>query len=242
MLKIGRLYQKKLENPFNQKLELFNTVIGFFQEKGVKFSVSECMPRIKNKKIGSATQLAYDIADILWKVKQGEKSLRHRHLWNKIPEDVRSLVNFEIKAKEATIVTQASCQNFATLIRGVVDKVVFGHPNLLSLRVLLLSTSDVFVDLSEALKKVSQKVNQQRENKSKLSTSAEVMIHQIAEREKVTLIDKGSHPMTHPVVEKLTSELLKAGVYKAVNLSTMLPTNRKTLSKILHRDLPRQAC
>ena len=59
---------EKLIDPFNQKLNLFNILIERLDDMKVGFAVSECAPRLRNKKTGSATELVYDIADILWKI------------------------------------------------------------------------------------------------------------------------------------------------------------------------------
>ena len=50
---------EKLSDPFNQKLSLFNTVVEKFKEQKVGVSVDECAPRMRNKKTGAATELAF---------------------------------------------------------------------------------------------------------------------------------------------------------------------------------------
>ena len=53
----------KLNNPFTQKLSLFNDTLDAFNEMGAKFSVSECAPRARNMKTGEATELVYDVSN-----------------------------------------------------------------------------------------------------------------------------------------------------------------------------------
>ena len=84
----------KLEKPFNQKQVLFNDMVDIFDEKGVKFSHSECSPRMKHKSTGSGTQLLYDISEVVWKIGHCKTQLAGRSLWNKVPLELQNLMTF----------------------------------------------------------------------------------------------------------------------------------------------------
>ena len=231
---------EKLSDPFNQKLSLFNTVVEKFKELKVGFSVDECAPRMRNKKTGAATELAYDIADILWRVKMAEIPLRNRSLWSKIPEEIGSLIKVEKKAHHDKVgVTQSSSQNFAVHVRDCADRAVFSQQNLSSLKLALLGAADVFEDLADVLKVQAEKVKTRGENLKKVSTAAEAVAKQIGEREKVSLLEKGSALMTHSLVMEIV-KLMDENDNKPINISTLLPTNRFSRSSFLHRTLPRQ--
>ena len=102
-----KILPDKIENPFNQKL--FNKVLSSWEIKKVGFSLEECSPRMNNKKTGEATQLGYDVTDILWRIKMAEGALKNRTLWSKVPSQIQSLLAFENKSKkEPVVVTQAS--------------------------------------------------------------------------------------------------------------------------------------
>ena len=140
---------EKLSDPFNQKLSLFNTVLDKFAELGVGFPVSECAPRLKNKKTGAATEFVYDISDILWRIKMAETPLIKRSLWSKLPDDIKALINVEKKAHDTVAVTQASAQNFALHIREVADRSICSDHKLGTLRISLLRSADIFADLAD---------------------------------------------------------------------------------------------
>lgn len=231
---------EKLSDPFNQKLSLFNTVVDKFRELKVGFSVDECAPRLRNKKTGAATELAYDVADILWRLKMSEIPLKNRSLWSKIPEEIGSLIKVEKKAHHDRVgVTQSSSQNFAVHIREVADRALFSQQNLSSFKLALLGVADIFADLADVLKIEAEKVKTRGENLMKVSTAAEAVAKQIGEREKVSLLEKGSALMTHSLVIKIV-KMMDKNYNKPTNISVFLPTNRFSRSTFLHRTLPRQ--
>ena len=229
---------KKLVGPFNQKLGMFNIVIDKFSKLEAGFSISECAPRIRNKKTGAATGLVFDIADILWKIKMAEIPLKTRSLWKKIPEEIKSLLlNVENKSHEQVTLTQESVKNFSVHIREIADKVLFSQPNLFTLKLSLLNSAEIFADILNVLKAENLRVKTLHQN-DKASSVAEAIVRQISDREKVSLLEKGPAALTHPIVKKIVKELLDKGVYKPVNISMMLPTNKFSRSTLLHRTLP----
>ena len=230
----------KLKDPFNQKMTLFNTAIDAFEEMGAKFSVAESAPRIKNRKSGEATELVYDVADILWKIKMAEKALRNRSLWGRVPNKICSLLKFDRKSHDQVIVTQDSVKKFVLFIREVTDKVIFSQPNLREFRISLLRTADVLADLADVLKSQAEERRASLEKQMKISSAAEAVIKQIGEKEKVSMLEKGSFTLTHSVIKDIASELLERGLYQPVNISTKLHSNRFSRSSLLHETLPRQ--
>ena len=109
---------------------------------------------MRNKKTGAATELAYDIADILWRVKMAEIPLRNRSLWSKIPEEIGSLIKVEKKAHHDQVgVTQSLSQNFAVHIRECADRAVFSQQNLSSLKLALLGAETWLMFLKYKLRK-----------------------------------------------------------------------------------------
>jgi hypothetical protein len=230
----------KLENPFTQKLILFNKVVDVFKEKKVGFSKSECAPKIKNRTTGNATQLVYDIADILWKIKLAEKALKRHGLWSKFSSEIVKMLNFDLKYHEKVVLTQLSTQNFASHTRDIADRVIFSNPNLQTLRVAFLGGADVFDDLSRALKANCEKAMEHKEMLTKLSTAAEAVVQQISDREKVTLLEKGSQQMCHALVKDLIKDIQNVDLYQPLHISNKLPTNRSSRFTFLNRTLPRQ--
>ena len=230
----------KLENPFNQKLALFNEIIDVFKERKVGFSKSECTPRIKNQKTGNATQLVFDIGDILWKLKLAEKTLRKHCLWSHLSPEIVNLMKFDPKNHEKLALTQSSTQNFASHIRDIADRAAFSNPGLQSMRVAFLGVADIFDDLSRALKENCEKAMDLQRKHIKISTAAEAVAHQISDREKVTILEKGSQQMSHAIVKDLIKDLQKVDQYQPINISNKLPTNKSSRFTFLNRTLPRQ--
>ena len=230
----------KITDPFNQKLVLFNTVLDKFKEMKVGFNIAECAPRMRNKKTGAATELLYDIADILWRLKMAEIPLKNRSLWSRIPELILSLVSkVERKAHEQVGVTQSSSQSFSAHMREVADRAVFGQANLSSLKLAVLSSADVLADLADKLKEHAEKVRIRGENLKEVSSAADAVVKQIGDREKVSLVEKGSADITHDLVLKIVN-LMVQNDNKPTNISSLLPTNRFSRSTFLHRTLPNQ--
>ena len=231
----------KIANPFNQKLVLFNKVLSCWEAEKGRFSIEECSPRMKNKKTGEATQLAYDVTDILWRVKMAEGALRNRSMWSKVPAFIQSLLVFENKSKKnPVVVTQASSMHLAVYIHEGADRAIFSDPNFSNFKVALLTTAGIFEDLTDGMKANLARLKNRNEKLREISSATEAVVKQIGEREKVTLLEKGTQELTHPIVISIVSKLLAEGHYKAVNISTILPVNRNARSAIVHRSLPNQ--
>ena len=127
-----------IPSPFNHKQLLFNQVLGFLKERNVLFNKVDCAPRVKNRKTGAATEVVYEITDILWKIGQAEKQLKSRSLWNKVPVMFSGLLTFELKSKEPILLTQNSCEIFASHIREVMSKVIVSSQIFSPVRIALL--------------------------------------------------------------------------------------------------------
>ena len=226
--------------PFNQKQNLFNSVITFLSKEGVTFSKTDCAPRIKNKKTGAATDLVYEITEIIWKVGQAERQMKSSSLWNKFPDVIKNLVNFDVKSKDPIHMTQHSSQVFAAYLREVSSRALMANEGLSELKVALLSSAEVFNQYSDYLKAHLESVKK-KSFKGSVSTAAEAIVMEISNREKVSLIEVGSKPLKNQTVIKILDRLDEEGPYNPVNISTILPTNRVSRSTVLHRDLPNQA-
>ena len=232
---------RKIEKPFNQKQILFNSLVDAFSDKGVKFSSSECYPRMKHKPTGSATQLLYDITDTVWKLGHCKTQLIGRSLWNKVPKELQNLMTFEVKSKDLVQMTQNSTKMFATNIREIADRAVMAQGKLSSLRIALFQAAEVMLQYSSWLEKNSESVRNMLASKKLIGTAAEAIIKQVGDREKVILVEKGKKSPTHPVAVKIFDELGQVLQYQPVNISIFLPTNRLTRCSILHRTIPSQA-
>ena len=237
----SRALPAPLIDPFTQKQELFNKVIELLEGRDVTFNKVDCAPRVKNRKSGAATELLYDITDIVWKVGQAEKQLESRSMWRKVPKIISELATFEQKSKDPILMTQVSSKTFATHMREVASKALMSHPNLSELKVALLTCADNFTAYADFLKANSER----KQNKSVLdrsiSSATESVLLQLSSREKVSLLEIGSRPAKNKIVITIFDEMEKIGFYQPVNISLLLPTNRCSRSTILHRDLPNQA-
>ena len=61
----------------------------------------------------------------------------------------------------------------------------------------------MFEDLSKSLKDNSEKAMGLREKQLKISTAAQAVVQQISDREKITILEKGTTHMSHAIVKKL---------------------------------------
>ena len=225
-------------NPFNQKQELYNKVLDLLGKQSVVFFKSDCAPRLKNRKTGAATELVYEITDIIWRIGQAEKQLKSSALWGKVPDLICELATFEQKSKEPVKISQPSSKGFATHIRETASKALMASPNLTDLKFSLLTCAEIFVKYSDYLKKHVENVQNKAAKGRSISTAAEAIILQLNSREKVSLIEAGPKSLTNPTVINIFEQLGEA--YEPLNISTLLPTNRYSRSTILHRDLPNQ--
>ena len=139
----------KITNPINQKQELFNEVIEFLSDQEVLFSKSYCAPRLKNRKTGLATDLVYEITDIVWKVGLAEKQLTSSGMWSKVPGVISKLATFKQKSKEPIRITQISAKNFSTVLRETASKALMANPKLAELKLAMLDCAEIFVKYSE---------------------------------------------------------------------------------------------
>ena len=140
-----------IANPWNQTQVQFNKILTFLKDQEVTFDKSDCDPRIKNRKVGAATSLVYEISDIVWRVNQSEKQLCSSGLWGKVPGLITSLAHCDQKPKDPLQITQISAKGFATKIREVSSKALMAIPNLKTLKMAMLMCADLFVKYSEYL-------------------------------------------------------------------------------------------
>ena len=92
------------------------------------------MGRVKNQRTGAATELVYEVTEIVWKVGQVEKQLRSSSLWSRVPKIISDLATFEVKSKDPIHMTQTSTRTFATDIREVASKALMASQNLTDLK------------------------------------------------------------------------------------------------------------
>ena len=230
-----------LINPINQKQDLFNNILKYMRDQEVSFSISDCAPRIKNRKTGVATELMYSITDIVWGIGQSIKQLKGAGLWNKIPTLLSDLAMVDQKSKEPIRITQTSAKEFATQTREIASKALMANSSLESLKMAMLSTAEVFVEYSNYLKSHLESVKKKLDKDKLIGSAAEAVVIQVSNREKVTIIEPGTKPLKNITVENIFKTLVERGIYQPVNNSTLLPVNRYSRSSILHRDLPNQA-
>ena len=230
-----------LLNPFNQKQELFNKVVQFLKHQNVTFYKSDCSPRVKNRKTGAATELVFEITEIIWKVGLAEKQFKSSFLWSKVPGIIRNHGTFELKSKDPIVMSQLSSKSFASHIREVASKALMASQNLVQLKLALLSCAEIFIKYSEYLKSHLENVKTKKAKDGLITSATEAVLHQIGNREKVSLIEAGTKPLKNQKVMEIVEKLEQSGFYQPVNISTILPTNRCSRSTIIHRDLPNQA-
>ena len=229
---------KKIQNPVHEIL--FNDLMDFLEENQVLFPLPACAPRIKNKKTGMATQLVHDLTGLLWKIGQCEPQLRDRGLWNKVPDQIRSLVR-RGKKHEGVQMTQLSTRTFATDLREITNLAIMARPELLSLKVSLLGTADCFDEYSDFLRAHAESTEMKRQKAKQISSASQAVCVQIAKKEKFAVIQQGSKPVTHPTISRIFAKMREAGPYKPVNIAVILPTNKNLRSYLLNKALPSQA-
>ena len=237
----SKVLPEPIQNPFNQKQTLFNSVLGFLKNQNVTFNKADCMGRVKNQRTGAATELVYEVTEIVWKVGQVEKQLRNSSLWGRVPKIISDLANFEVKSKDPIHMTQTSTKTFATHIREVASKAIMASQNLTDLKLALLSCAEIFIKYSEYLRVHLEKVKNKAASDRSISTATEALLLQLSNREKVSLVEVGEKPLQNETVISIFTKLDESGLYNPVNISTILPTNRYSRSTIIHRDLPNQA-
>ena len=108
------------------------------------------------------------------------------------------------------------------------------------MRVAFLGVADIFDKLSRFLKENCEKAMELKQKQFKISTAAEAVAQQISDREKVTILEKGSTQMSHVTIKDLVKDLQKVDHYQPINISTKLPTNKSSRFTFLNRTLPRQ--
>ena len=231
----------KISNPVNEKAALFNDVVDDLGEKGAKFPLPACAPRVKNKQTGAATELVYELSSKIWKIGQCKNQLENSSLWWKIPNEILGLVKTSKKKEELIMMTQFSSKIFASEIRELASLVIMAKPELLSYRVALLGTADVFDSYSVFLKAKAAAMEENRLRAKNIATAAEAVCVQLANREKFTVINEGTEPLTHPTISKMFEKMRIEGPYNPVNIAVLLPTDRYQRSYILNKALPKQA-
>ena len=232
---------EKIKNPVNEKAALFNEIIEEMKEKNVSFSVNSCAPRIKNRKTGAATELVYNLTNIVWKISQCESQLKTRSLWNKLPDLIIKLTRKSKKRQEGLQMSQQSSKAFATEVREIANIAIMAKSELLSFKVALLGGAQAFDDYADFLKAHAESTRDKRKEALNITTAAEAICVQIANREKFSLLEKGSKPLTHPVLVRIFEKLKEEGPYKPVNIAVMLPTDKNLRSYLVNKALPHQA-
>ena len=216
-----------IANPWNQTQVQFNKILTFLKDQEVTFDKSDCDPRIKNRKVGAATSLVYEISDIVWRVNQSGL--------------INSLAHCDQKPKDPLQITQISAKGFATKIREVSSKALMAIPNLKTLKMAMLMCADLFVKYSEYLKAHAESFKKRTEAEKSISSATEAVLLQVSNREKVSLLQTGIKPMRNKTVIDIFEKLSQFDHYEPVNISTILPTNRFSRSSIIHRDLLQQS-
>ena len=211
----------KIISPTNQKQELFNKVIEFLSDEQILFSKSDCAPRVKNRQTGAATELVYEITDIVWRVGSAEKQLTSSGTWSKVPAVISKLAAFKQKSKEPIRITQSSAKNFSTVLRETASKALMANPRLSELKIAMLTCAEIFVKYSEYLEKHLGLVKDKAAKEKSVTTATEAVILQLNNREKVTLLEAGSKNLSNPIVIKIFQLLSES--YKPINISTILP-------------------
>ena len=133
------------------------------------------LPRTKNRQTGSATQLVYDVADVVWKIGLCESQLKNKNLWQKIPKQVLSLVRTGRSKHSEILMTQSSTKFFASDIRDIASLAIMAKPAMFSYKIALLSSAEVFDDYSDILKAQAAAQMERRQESRNISTAAEAV-------------------------------------------------------------------
>ena len=202
------------------------------------FRPEECTPATSHKSQGSAVSLLWGLNRILFNLSKCQRSLEERNQLVRIHPSVRELLGFW---KDSSHKSRAGQNIIDSLIRSIQDytsKAVMASGGILSdLRSGLLVCLPVLESHGGYLSSMaSRKEGKLRE----LSSSVECVVRSVADREKITFVEIGDRDVTSPEVRKIV-EALEENYYEPVNISTLLPVERRRRHKVLNAHLVQQS-
>ena len=167
-----------------------------------------------------------------------QKSLEGRDQLVRVPDCVQELLGFWKESHHKEKITQ---QFLGQLIKSIqmetVKSVMVSGGILSKLRAGLMDTLPILEQHIEYFIAMS-------ERKSKKTTEAtnavECVTENIGEREKITIVEIGSEECQCEDLKKIVNLLLTKDFYEPINISTVLPVNRKKRYKVLNIYLRRQ--
>ena len=156
----------------------------------------------------------------------------------KIPQHIRSFFDFWMdNSLKRARTGQNSLDAIVKSIQEVASKAAMASGGILSdIRSGLLGCLPVLENHGNYLR--SMAMRKQKQN-SDVSSAVDCVVQNIAEREKITLIEIGGKDVTCLAVKNIV-EALKED-YDPVNISTLLPVNRKKRFKLLNHFLVQQS-
>lgn len=159
----------------------------------------------------------------------------------KIPASIRSLLDFwKDSSHKKDPISQTMIANLIRSIQEITSKVGMASGGILSdLRAGLLLCLPVLESHLEYLKAMADRKKVQRSSDS--SSAVECIVKNINEREKIQLVEIGEKEVTSEEVKKIVEALAEKDFYEPINLSVLLPGDRKRRFKVLNHFLLQQS-
>ena len=203
------------------------------------FRAEECAQATNKTIQGSAVTLLWNLTNILLSVSKCQKSLEERNRFVKLPACVRELLSFWKESHHKQNISQQLLEQLIGSIQIETSKAAMVSGGILSkLRAGLLESLPVFEKHKDYLHSM---ISRKEKQKSEASTAVECVVENIGDREKITIIEIGGDECMCDDVEKIVRNLISKEFYQPVNISTMLPVNRKQRHRILNKFLVRQS-
>ena len=247
----------KYPNPINGLFQLFNKLVDLCKDTDVYFRyfdlafynptnifisifrAEECVPATNKKPQGSAVAIIWNLANLIFNLSKCQKRLEERNLLMRIPQCIRALFEFwKDNSHKKAQVSQNTMDMLEKSIQEVTSKTVMASGGILTdLRAGLLQCLPVLEKYQEYLRLKAEKKKDL--SSSEASNAAESVVTDIGDREKITIIDIGEKEATCSEVKKIMDSL--GDYYEPVNISTMLPEERKRRFKVLNHFLVKQS-
>ena len=181
--------------------------------------------------------LLWELNKILFSLSKCQRSLEERNQLIKIPLSVRDLLGFWKDNSHKSRAGQNIIDSLIKSIQECTSKNVLSSGGVLSdLRVGLLVCLPILESHGEYLRSMAQR---KQDKDRQISSSVDCVVQSVSEREKITIIEIGPREVTSPDVKKIIEAL--EDDYKPVNISTLLPVDRRRRFKVLNNLLVQQS-
>ena len=198
------------------------------------------MPATSKKPQGSAVSLLWNLSTLLLNLSKCQNSLEERNHLVKIPTTVRSLLSFWKDSHHKKISCSVMIlENLIGSIQEETSKAAMSSGGILSkLRTELMESLPVLDIHADYLRSMSKR--KQKESKA-ASSAVECVVQDIGERENITIIEIGEQEVNCKEVKDISDALSGKEYYEPVNISTVLPADRRRRYKVLNQYLVKES-